>query len=335
MPFASDQSSEYSRLLESLRWRSIGPHRGGRVVAVTGDLSRPMSFFFGSTGGGVWKTIDGGQVWQNVSDGFFRTSSVGAIALADADPNVLYVGMGECCIRGNVSHGDGVYKSTDGGRTWTHLGLASTRHISRVRIHPRDPGLVYVSALGHAFGTNEERGVFRSKDGGRSWERVLFRSERAGAIDLSMAPTNPRILYAALWDARRYPWSLVSGGPDSSLYKSTDGGDTWTELTRRPGLPKDILGRIGIAVSPVNQDRVWAIIEAESGGVFRSDDGGESWKCVNDDRNLRQRAWYYSHIFADPHDPTVRLAHWNRAASVPELSSFAESKNHRQSPSVT
>jgi photosystem II stability/assembly factor-like uncharacterized protein len=297
----SDQL-EYSHFLAGLPFRSAGPHRGGRVVAVAGDPSHPMVFFFGSTGGGVWKTADGGLVWQNMSDGFLRRASVGAIALADADPNVLYVGMGECCIRGNVSSGDGIYKSTDAGRTWTHMGLPTSRHVSRVRIHPKDPNLVYVAAFGHAFGVNGDRGVFRSRNGGRSWERVLFRSERAGAIDLSMSPANPSILYAALWEARRYPWRMVSGGSESGLYKSTDGGDTWTELSRRPGLPEGILGRIGIAASPANQNRVWAIIEAEEGGVFRSDDGGENWKRVNDERKLLERAWYYSHIFADTRD---------------------------------
>jgi photosystem II stability/assembly factor-like uncharacterized protein len=225
-------------LTEALRFRCIGPHRGGRVVAVAGHPEDPMVFYFGACAGGVWKTEDGGTTWWNVSDGFFQTAAVGAIAIASSDPNVLYVGTGEACIRGNVSHGDGVYKSTDGGRTWVNVGLRDTRHIAKIRVHPHDPDLVYVAALGHAFGPNEERGVFRSRDGGRTWERVLYRDAETGAIDLVMDPHNPRILYAALWQARRWPWKLVSGGPGSGIFRSTDGGETWEELTRKPGLPK-------------------------------------------------------------------------------------------------
>src|SRR5690242_19187782 len=204
-------------LLASLEWRSIGPFRGGRVVAVAGDPVNPQVFYFGSTGGGVWKTTDGGRYWENVSDGFFKRASVGAIAVAESDPNVIYVGMGETTIRGNVSHGDGVYKSTDAGKTWTHLGLENTRNIAKVRIHPQNPDLVYVAALGHAHGPNPERGVYRSRDGGKTWEQVLFRSEKAGAIDLAMDPNNPRILYAAFWEAIRRPHELVSGGEGSGL----------------------------------------------------------------------------------------------------------------------
>jgi len=285
-----------------LEFRSIGPYRGGRVVAVAGDPVHRNVFYFGSTGGGVWKTEDGGLFWQNVSDPYFKRASVGAIAVASADPNVVYVGMGETCIRGNVSHGDGVYKSMDGGRTWSHLGLQATRHIAKVRVHPGDPNLVYVAALGHVHGPNPERGVYRSKDGGTTWKRVLFRSEKAGAIDLSMDPHNPRVLYAAFWEAVRRPWELVSGGPGSGIFKSTDGGDTWTEITRAKGLPTGVLGKIGVAASPAREDRVYAIVEAEDGAVFRSDDGGASWEKLSPDRNLRQRAWYYHHIVADPQD---------------------------------
>src|ERR687891_675191 len=209
-------------LLSSLQWRCVGPFRGGRVVAVAGHPTDAMTFYFGACAGGAWKTTDGGTYWENVSDAFFRTAAVGAIAVADSDPNVIYVGMGECCIRGDVSHGDGVYRSTDAGQTWTHLGLEDTRHIARVRIHPTNPDVVYVAALGHAYGPNNQRGVFRSADGGKTWEHILFRSDKAGAIDLSMDPRNPRILYAAIWETRRTPWSLSSGGPDSSLYTSTD-----------------------------------------------------------------------------------------------------------------
>ena len=289
-------------LSAALEWRCIGPHRGGRVVAVAGDPSDPNVFYFGACAGGVWKTIDGGTYWENVSDGFFNTAAVGAIAVADSDPNVIYVGTGESCIRIDVSHGDGVYKSTDGGRTWTNVGLDDTRHIARIRVHPEDPDLVYVAALGHAFGPNQQRGVFRSTNGGETWDQVLFKSEKAGAIDLSMDARNPRVLYASIWEARRTFWEISSGGPDSGLYKSTDGGDTWAELTGNPGMPQGIKGRIGVAASPAKSGRVWALIEAAEGGLFRSDDGGETWERVSDSDDIRGRPWYYTHIFADPQD---------------------------------
>ena len=287
----------------ALKWRCIGPHRGGRVVAVAGHPERPMVFFFGACAGGVWKTSDGGTYWENVSDGFFGTAAVGAIQISESDPNVIYVGTGESTIRGNVSHGDGVYRSTDGGRSWRHLGLVGTRHIAKVRVHPRDPDLVYVAALGHAWGPNEERGVYRSRDGGQTWEKILFRSDRAGAIDLCMDPNNPRILYASMWEAQRTPYSLSSGGPGSGLFRSTDGGDSWTELTDRPGLPAGIKGKIGVAASPAREGRVWALVEAEDGALFRSDDGGETWTRLCEELDLRRRAWYYMHLYADPQDP--------------------------------
>jgi len=287
----------------ALKWRCIGPHRGGRVVAVAGHPERSMVFFFGACAGGVWKTTDGGTYWENVSDGFFGTAAVGAIHIAESDPNVIYVGTGETAIRGNVSHGDGMYRSTDGGRNWRHLGLADTRHIAKVRVHPGDPDLVYVAALGHAWGPNEERGVYRSCDGGETWEKILFRSDRAGAIDLSMDANNPRILYASLWEAQRTPYSLSSGGPGSVLFRSTDGGDSWTELTDRPGLPTGIKGKIGVATSPAREGRVWALVEAEDGALFRSDDGGETWTRLCEELDLRRRAWYYTHLYADPQDP--------------------------------
>ncbi len=290
-------------LAGALKWRPIGPHRGGRVVAVAGDPRDRLTFYFGSTGGGVWKTIDGGARWENCSDGYFGTASVGALAVADADPNVIYAGMGETTIRGNVSHGDGVYKSVDGGKGWVHCGLAETRNIARVRVHPTDPDLVYVAAFGHVYGPNPERGLYRSGDGGRTWERVLFVSDRAGAIDLSIDPANPRVLYCAFWEAGRTPYSLSSGGPGSGLWKSTDGGDTWAEISRRPGLPEGVLGKIGVAVSPARPERVWALVEAADGALFRSDDGGERWTRLSDDREILQRAWYYSHVIADPRDP--------------------------------
>ena len=289
-------------LYKALEWRLIGPFRGGRATAVAGIPSRPSTYYFGATGGGVWKTEDGGLNWKCVSDGFFRTGSVGAIAVSESDPNVVYVGMGEAPIRGNVSHGDGVYKSTDAGKTWKPSGLVDTSQISRVRIHPRNPDLAYVAALGHVYGPNEERGVYRTSDGGKTWERVLFRNTRTGAIDLALDPTNPRMMFASLWEAGRTPYSLTSGGPGSGLFKSSDGGSSWTEISRNTGLPQGVLGKIGVTVSPAAPNRVWAIVEAEDGGVFRSDDGGQVWRRVNEDRRLRQRAWYYSRIYADPKD---------------------------------
>jgi photosystem II stability/assembly factor-like uncharacterized protein len=300
-PQSSPMPAKEFDLLKPLQYRSIGPYRGGRSAAVTGVASQPFVFYYGSTGGGVWKSTDGGINWESVSDGsVFGTGSVGAIAVSDSDPNIVYVGMGESPIRGNVSHGDGVYKSTDGGKTWQRIGLDDTRQIARIRIHPRNPDLVYVAALGHVWGPNEQRGVFRSRDGGKTWEKVLSRGNKAGAIDLIMDPTNASILYAGFWEVYRKPWTLESGGPNGGIFKSTDGGDTWTELTRNPGLPRGTVGNIGITVSPANPDRVWAIVEAEDGGVFRSDNGGRTWTRVNEERRLRQRAWYYTRIYADP-----------------------------------
>ena len=310
-------SSLPQELLGAVRWRCIGPPRGGRVVAVAGDPVNPVVFYFGACAGGVWKTTDGGAYWENISDGYFNTASVGAIAVAGSDPNVIYAGMGESCIRGDVTYGDGVYKSTDAGRTWTNMGLSDTRHIARVRVHPSNPDLVYVAALGHAYGPNEERGVFRSRDGGNSWEKVLFRSENAGAVDLSLDPNNSRIMYAAIWETRRTPWSLISGGPGSGIFKSVDGGDSWTEITDNPGLPGGLKGRIGVAVSPARPGRVWATIEAEDCGLYRSDDGGDTWELVSDNRDLQGRPWYYQHVFADPQDPeTVWILNYQCWKSV-------------------
>ncbi len=289
-------------LYGAMEWRCIGPYRGGRVTAVAGISSQPLTYYFGATGGGVWKTEDGGLHWKNVSDGYCKTGSVGAIAVSEWDPNVVYVGMGETPMRGNVSHGDGIYKSTDGGKTWKHIGLSDTRHISRIRIHPRNPDMVYIAALGHVYGPNEERGVFQTKDGGKTWEKILYRDDRTGAVDLILDPFNPRVIYAALWEFYRTPYSLSSGGGGSGLFKSTDGGNTWIEISQNKGLPTGILGKIGITASPAKRDRLWAIIEAENGGVFRSDDGGESWIKVNKERRLRQRAFYYTRIYADPKD---------------------------------
>jgi photosystem II stability/assembly factor-like uncharacterized protein len=289
-------------LLSSLAWRCIGPHRGGRCVAVAGDVSDPMTFYFGACAGGVWKTTDGGTYWRNVSDGSFSTSAIGAVDVSPSDPNVVYVGTGEACIRNNVSHGDGVYRSADGGRTWQNIGLRDTRHIGCIRVHPSNPDIVYVAALGHAFGPNEERGVFRSTDGGRTWQRILHKSPRAGCHDVSLDPRNPRVLFAAVWQTQRFPHTLESGGPESGLWRSTDGGDTWTDITRNPGLPRGVLGKVGVAVSPARSGRVWALIEAEDGALFRSDDWGETWERLCEDSALRTRPWYYIHVFADPRD---------------------------------
>ncbi|MGD0300750.1 MAG: glycosyl hydrolase, partial [Bryobacteraceae bacterium] len=294
--------------LKELKYRSIGPFRGGRVDAVSGVTSQPNVYYFGATGGGVWKTTDGGSSWLPVSDGQFKTGSVGAIGVSESDPNIIYVGMGEPDIRGNASHGDGVYKSNDAGKTWKHLGLDDTLQIGAVRVHPKNPDIVYVAAMGHLWGPNEQRGVFRTSDGGKTWKQIYTRGVKAGAVDLILDPGNSNVIYAAFWDMHRVPWDLESGGPDSGLFKSTDGGDTWTDLSRNPGLPKGILGRIGVTVSPANSDRVWALVEAEDGGVFRSDDAGKTWSRVNQDRKLRQRAWYYSRIFADPLKPDTVFA---------------------------
>jgi photosystem II stability/assembly factor-like uncharacterized protein len=298
---APSPSTSDSDPLKAVQWRLIGPFRGGRVTAVAGVASQPLVYYFGGTGGGVWKTIDGGINWEPITDGsVFGTGSVGAIGLSDSDPNTIYVGMGESPIRGNVSHGDGVYKSTDAGKTWKRVGLDDTRQISRIRVHPKNPDIVYVAAQGHTWAPNSDRGVFRSKDGGKTWQKILNRSDNAGASDLIIDPTNANILYAGLWEVYRKPWTLESGGPGSGIFKSTDGGDTWTEITRNPGLPKGMIGIVGVAVSAANPERVWAIVEAEDGGVFRSDNGGKTWSKTNEQRNLRQRAWYYSRIYADP-----------------------------------
>jgi photosystem II stability/assembly factor-like uncharacterized protein len=284
-----------------LAYRQVGPFRGGRAGTVAGVPTQPFVYYFGATGGGVWKTTDGGVTWEPLGDQTFKTGSVGAIGVSESDPNVVYVGMGEETLRGNLSHGDGMYKSTDAGKTWKKLaGLDDARHISRVRVHPRNPDLVYVAAIGHAFGPNEQRGVFRSKDGGKTWEKVLYKGPQAGAIDLTFDPTNASVLYAALWQYVRKPWTFESGGPAGGLFKSTDGGDTWAEITRNPGMPRGTVGKIGVTVSAANPERVWAIVEAEDGGVFRSENGGATWAKVNESRDLRQRAWYYTKIYADP-----------------------------------
>ncbi|HMT08717.1 MAG TPA: hypothetical protein PKA82_11990 [Pyrinomonadaceae bacterium] len=285
--------------LKLLQYRMIGPFRGGRVTAVAGVPSQPNVYYFGATGGGVWKTTDGGVNWEPVSDKFFKTGSVGAIDVSLSDPNVIYVGMGESPVRGNVSHGDGVYRSNDAGKTWKHIGLADSRQIGRVRIHPKDPNVAYVAAMGHLWGPNKERGVFRTMDGGKTWQNILFRSEKAGAFDLSFDAADPNTIYAAFWQIQRTPYSLISGGEGSSLYRSTDGGDTWTDISKNRGMPAGVLGKIGVSVSPANPSRVFAMIEAKDGGLYRSDDGGETWQRVSDNANIRQRPWYYTRVYAD------------------------------------
>lgn len=284
--------------LKGMKWRLIGPFRGGRVIAVAGVPGDPSTYYFGGVAGGVWKTTNGGIYWLPVFDKE-KIASVGSIVVAPSDPNVIYVGTGEACIRGNISYGDGMYKSVDAGKTWTHIGLEDTRHIGRVIVDPHNPDIVFVAALGHAYGPNSERGVFRSGDGGKIWQKVLYKDEKTGAIDITFAPTNSHILYAALWEAHRTPWTLESGGPGSGLYKSSDGGATWKQLEGH-GLPKGVLGRMGVSVSGADPNRVYALIEAEEGGLYRSDDGGESWQKMTGDHRFTQRAWYFTHVFADP-----------------------------------
>jgi photosystem II stability/assembly factor-like uncharacterized protein len=341
---AADDDTNFN----SLSYRVVGPYRGGRVTAVAGVPGEPMTYYMGSTGGGVWKTTDAGKTWRNVSDVMrdlepaaepeimgevdpalaeagllrvpigglpagvrwqrrpgdsFGSASIGAVAVAPSDPNIVYVGTGSACPRGNVSPGDGIYKSTDAGGTWRYVGLPEAGQIGRIVVHPTDPDIVYAAVLGHIFGPNPERGVYRSTNGGLSWAKVLYVSEKAGAVDLSMDASNPRILYAATWEAERKPWTMISGGPGSGVYKTTDGGNTWVELTE--GLPEGVKGRIAVAVSPAAPNRVWALVEHEKGGLFRSDNGGKKFRLVSSDRELRQRAWYYTHLAADPQDPNT------------------------------
>jgi len=303
-PPAKTTVSYDENLYDGIQWRGIGPFRGGRSAAVTGVPGKPNLFYFGATGGGVWQTTDGGNSWENISDGFFG-GSVGAIAVSEWDNNVMYAGGGEKTVRGNVSYGYGMWKSLDAGKTWTFAGLKDSRHIPRIRIHPKNPDLVYAAVLGDLFKSSDERGVYKSADGGKTWKRVLFTNADAGAIDLILDPNNPRIIYASTWRIRRTPYSLESGGEGSALWKSTDAGETWTNISANNGLPKGLWGIVGVTVSSVNSNRVYAIIENQDGGVYRSDDAGKTWTKMNEDRNLRQRAWYYSRIYADTKEEDV------------------------------
>jgi photosystem II stability/assembly factor-like uncharacterized protein len=302
------QSTYDTTAFGALRWREVGPYRGGRSVAGIGSAQRPLEFWMGTSGGGVFKTTDGGINWQPMSDKYF-SGTIGAIAVDPKNPDVVWVGGGETCIRGNVSHGDGVWMTKDAGKTWSYMGLKETEQIAAVNIDPRNSDVIYVSALGPTFVANEHRGLFKTTDGGKTWNKVLFVNDSTGAIDFQFDPSNPDVLYVVFWQAGRTPWGLSSGGPGSALYKSTDAGRTWTNLTKTAkGFPPGIFGKIGVAVSPGKPNRVWALVEHDSGGVYRSDDAGATWQFMNGDRKLRQRAWYYTHIYADPRDSNMVYA---------------------------
>ncbi|MBT8488150.1 MAG: glycosyl hydrolase [Gemmatimonadetes bacterium] len=295
-----------SVLLADYQWRNIGPDRGGRSIAVSGVVGQPEVGYFGATGGGLWKTTDGGENWFPVTDFQISSASVGAVAVSETNPDLVFIGTGESCIRGNILPGDGVYRSRDAGQTWQHVGFDESHAISKIRIHPTNPDVIYVASFGKYSAPSEERGVFRSTDGGDTWERVLHRNDETGAVDLVLDRNDPDVLYAALWEAFRKEYTASSGGPGSGMFKSTDGGDSWTEMTRNSGMPQEgVVGRIGLAVSSADSDRVYALFEHDEGGLFRSDDAGASWERVNDERRIRQRAFYYTHVFADHQDPDV------------------------------
>lgn len=291
-------------LFSKVKYRSIGPYRGGRSAAVAGDPVHKNSFYFGGTGGGVWKTIDGGSNWKNISDKYFG-GSIGCVSVAPSDPTILYVGEGENSLRGNVSEGFGIWRSDDGGRSWRNIGLKDSRHIIRIIIHPKNPDIVWVAAIGHLFGPNEERGIFKTVDGGKTWKKVLYVNSQTGCSDLIMEPGNPSVFYAGTWRILRTPYSLESGGEGSGIWKSTDGGETWKNISAAKGFPKGAWGIVGVTVSPSNTDKVYAIIENAAGGLYSSNDGGESWALQSSDNNIRQRAWYYTKVFADPKNENI------------------------------
>ena len=332
-------------VLAALQWRSVGPERGtqprsgdavrgrgGRSIAISGVKGRPNEGYFGAAGGGLWKTTDRGESWTPVTDGQVHSASVGAVAVSETNPDIVYIGMGESCIRGNAMSGDGVYKSTDAGKTWTHVGFADAPVISKIRIHPTNPDIVFVAAFGKMSAPSDARGVFKSTDGGKTWKRTLFRDNKTAAVDVAIDRRNPNVMFAALWEAFRLEYTMSSGGPGSGLFKSTDAGETWTEITRRPGLPGGIIGRIGLAISGADSNRVWAIIENTDGGLFRSDDGGATWALVNGARNIRQRAFYYTHIAADPVARDVvyvmNVGLWKSTDGGTTLANFAFGDSH-------
>jgi len=292
-------------VLKGYQWRSIGPDRAGRSIASSGVKGRPKEAYSGQTGGGLWKTVDGGETWAPITDGKIHSSSVGAVAVSETNPDVVWIGMGEQCIRGNIQPGDGVYKSTDAGKTWTQMGFNASDAISRIRIHPTNPDVVFVADFGRYGLPSDERGLFKTTDGGKSWRKVLYRDDKTGAVDIAIDRNNPNVMYAALWEAFRVEYSMSSGGPGSGLFKSTDGGEHWTEITRNPGLPAGMIGKIGVAVSGADSNRVYALVENENGGLFSSDDAGATWKLVNSGRNIRQRAFYYTHVAADPKNKDI------------------------------
>jgi photosystem II stability/assembly factor-like uncharacterized protein len=287
-------------LFSKVKYRLVGPWRGGRSAAATGSYKNKNTFYFGATGGGVWKTTDGGSNWKNISDKYFG-STIGSVAVAPSDENIIYVGEGENTMRGNVSEGlGGIWRSEDGGRTWKNVGLKDGRHILRLVIHPRDPNTVWAAVMGHLFGPNEERGVYKTTDGGKTWKRVLFVNNQTGAVDLVMEPGNPLVFYAGTWRLIRTPHSLESGGDGSGLWKRVDGGETWTNVSSKKGLPKGVWGIVGVAIAPSNPDKIYALVENKDGGLYMSADGGETWTLTSSDNNIRQRAWYYTKVFVDP-----------------------------------
>jgi photosystem II stability/assembly factor-like uncharacterized protein len=288
-----------SLLFTKYQYRCIGPFRGGRASGVCGDHKNKQVFYMAATGGGVWQTKDGGSNWKNISDKYFG-GSIGCVEVCPTDPLLIYVGTGESTLRGNVSEGHGMWKSSDGGKTWQHIGLDDTRHITKIVFHPKNPDIVYCTATGHLFGKNEERGVFKTMNGGKSWEKILYVNDAVGAVDIAMDNTNPAILYASTWRVKRSAYSLESGGEGSALWKTTNGGNTWQKISTHKGFPKDTLGIIGIALCPSNTDKIYAMVESKTGGLFVSNDAGETWVKQNEESKIRQRAWYFNKIFVDP-----------------------------------